>query len=896
AQQAATRNRGKTIVNSLQPIYDQEPSMVAKDDETSKDKEIDKLMALISLPFKKIYKPTNNNLRTSINTSHANQDNSPRINRSAGYKNQRIGNVVGAREAVGSTVVSPDAADSGPIFDDEPLQKVLTDNHYNVFAIESAHPEQSKPVHDTYPIEQDAQIIIINSLDMNYDREEIDQNDDDNDLAKEHEVTNLQCDYLELLEKCERLETELLKTKMMSKSFESVQKHAINLEVEDLKAQLQDKGIVISELKKLIEKLKEKSVDTKFEKSSVIRQPNAFKSQRPSVLGKPTTFSNCFTLPPNKKSILKNTKVLAPGMYKLHTDHNQTRTSQLPQDSRKTNKHVSFSTGLIPTTSVSRPQLKSNQIGDRVMRNNSQGKKVLNAKTLNVKSIFAMCDKCVLIDKHAMCVLHSVDKPIKKTLIEIFLFIIDSGCSKHMTGNLKLLINFVEKFLGTVEFGNDQIAPILGYGDLVQGAVTIKRVYYVEGLNHILFSVGQFHDADLEVAFRKSTCYIRDLKGNDLLTVINKCLSGKSTGYDSLRLSQAQILWGMYHKKNVDFAYLLWEDYVYQVKHKDAKKSNEMYYPRFIKVIINFFMTKDPSIPRRNKVNWHYVRDDQMFTMIKLVSRHQNTQQFGAMLPVELTNEDIRNSATYKEYYAIISGATPPKTKASVRKTQSSSNTTIPPPMAIGTRLSTSAKGKQPANSSKAKGLYVLSEVALTEAEQPQKEAYNKLISLKLVDLVQMKELILYQGNDDESHGMNFGGDEGPDAADDDEELYRDVNINLEGRDSSSVSSQFVTSMLNPSPDASIDSLFESTHRVDVPVSTTVVPLLMTAPTLPPLSIPIMSQFAEAVSSIPGIVDRYIDHWMNEAVKLAVQSQSDRLREEAQAKNEYFLNKLDENI
>nr|GFC53531.1 integrase, catalytic region, zinc finger, CCHC-type, peptidase aspartic, catalytic [Tanacetum cinerariifolium] len=66
--------------------------------------------------------------------------------------------------------------------------------------------------------------------------------------------------------------------------------------------------------------------------------------------------------------------------------------------------------------------------------------------------------------------------------------------------------------------GNDQIAQILGYGDLVQGAVTIKRVYYVEGLNHNLFSVSQFCDADLEVAFRKSTCYIRVLKGNDLLT------------------------------------------------------------------------------------------------------------------------------------------------------------------------------------------------------------------------------------------------------------------------------------------------------------------------------------------------------------------------------------------
>nr|GEZ39596.1 ribonuclease H-like domain-containing protein [Tanacetum cinerariifolium] len=102
---AIERNRGKSIVNSPQPIYDQEPSMVNEDDETSKDKEIDKLMALISLSFKKIYKPTNNNLRTSSNISRANQDNSPRINRNAGYENQRIGNVAGARENVGSSVV-----------------------------------------------------------------------------------------------------------------------------------------------------------------------------------------------------------------------------------------------------------------------------------------------------------------------------------------------------------------------------------------------------------------------------------------------------------------------------------------------------------------------------------------------------------------------------------------------------------------------------------------------------------------------------------------------------------------------------------------------------------------------------------------------------------------------
>ncbi|GJY08627.1 retrovirus-related pol polyprotein from transposon TNT 1-94 [Tanacetum coccineum] len=94
-----------------------------------------------------------------------------------------------------------------------------------------------------------------------------------------------------------------------------------------------------------------------------------------------------------------------------------------------------------------------------------------------------------------------------------------SGMHKAHDGQSQVLCNFVEKFLGTVRFGNDQFALILGYGDLNQGNITIKRVYYVEGLNHNLFSVGQFCDADLEVAFRKSTCFVRDLQGNDLLTV-----------------------------------------------------------------------------------------------------------------------------------------------------------------------------------------------------------------------------------------------------------------------------------------------------------------------------------------------------------------------------------------
>nr|GFB57321.1 hypothetical protein [Tanacetum cinerariifolium] len=166
--------------------------------------------------------------------------------------------------------------------------------------------------------------------------------------------------------------------------------------------------------------------------------------------------------------------------------------------------------------------------------------------------------------------------------------------------------------------------------------------------------------------------YLTDVNVNKLYqpwrsfaSVINKCLTGKSSGVDSFRLSQAQILWGLYHRSNVDYACLIWEDFVYQVEHKNQKRSNEMCYPRFTKVIIDYFITRKPSIPRRNKINWHYVRDDILFTTIKVAA---------------------------------------PKPKASARKKKgdSASSTTPPTPTPTTTdvsapRLSATAKGKLPA-------------------------------------------------------------------------------------------------------------------------------------------------------------------------------------------------------
>ncbi|GJS40660.1 hypothetical protein Tco_0565703 [Tanacetum coccineum] len=276
SQQAATRNRVKAIVNSPPPTYDQEPEMVAENDALSIEKEIDKLMALISLSFKKIYKPTNNNLRTSSNTSRANQDKTPRINRGTGYDNQRSVNVARARENVAYhkekmllckqeeagfqlnteqanwrddtddeledqeleahylymaqiQEVTPDAVDnSGPIFDTEPLQKVQKYNdNYNVFANDRENPEQRESVNDTYMEEQGDTNIIINSLDMSTNEETIDQDDDD--LAKEHDL---------LASLIEKLKCEIDDSKNRNKFLESSNKILIDKlkgEIEDFK-------------------------------------------------------------------------------------------------------------------------------------------------------------------------------------------------------------------------------------------------------------------------------------------------------------------------------------------------------------------------------------------------------------------------------------------------------------------------------------------------------------------------------------------------------------------------------------------------------------------------------------------------------------------------------------
>nr|GEU96151.1 retrovirus-related Pol polyprotein from transposon TNT 1-94 [Tanacetum cinerariifolium] len=198
---------------------------------------------------------------------------------------------------------------------------------------------------------------------------------------------------------------------------------------------------------------------------------------------------------------LSKKNVIAPGMFKI--DPSQTprvdlvpnkqssasiRTNSITNSQRhvivkenvSSNMATASSTGLVHTTRTRRPHPKGNT-------------------------------------RNAMVPSVSKSSEVKKIVVQICLWCVDSGCSKHMTRNIKLLINFVWKFLGTIRFRNDHIAAILGYGDLKWENITITRVYFVKGLGHNLFLVGQFCDADLEVAFRRNTCFIRDLDGVDLL-------------------------------------------------------------------------------------------------------------------------------------------------------------------------------------------------------------------------------------------------------------------------------------------------------------------------------------------------------------------------------------------
>ncbi|GJZ82536.1 retrovirus-related pol polyprotein from transposon TNT 1-94 [Tanacetum coccineum] len=230
----------------------------------------------------------------------------------------------------------------------------------------------------------------------------------------------------------------------------------------------------------------------------------------------------------------KNNKPYVDASRMKQTIEIITQKHAVKQNIQKTDNTMLPSIGRVSSINASGSKPKSNTKNDRIPQPSSRSKKnkveahhrkfkssanknnhVLdcNANVKNVAlsknsdTICLSCNECLFSANHDACV-----------IVEIVLWYLDSGRSKHMTGHRDKLINFVSKFIRTVHFGNDHFAAIMGYGDLKIGNILISRVYYVEGLGHNLFLVGQFCDSDLELAFRKHTCFVGNLEGVNILS------------------------------------------------------------------------------------------------------------------------------------------------------------------------------------------------------------------------------------------------------------------------------------------------------------------------------------------------------------------------------------------
>ncbi|GJW05458.1 hypothetical protein Tco_1564314 [Tanacetum coccineum] len=430
-----------------------------------------------------------------------------------------------------------------------------------------------------------------------------------------------------------------------------------------------------------------------------------------------------------------------------------------------------------------------------------------------------------------------------------------------------------------------------------------------------------------------------------------------------------------------------------------------MYYPRFTKVIVDYFMAKDQAIPRRNKMFWHYARDDFMFITVRVISKHQDTQVHGAILPQHLTNQAMLEFEAYMTYRAYATGEKTPKPKSTKKKVNSEpSPKTKPTQASKGKRIKTSTKGdkaakiKQSAIKSKGDGVDIQSKVL--DEQQHTISGTNEGAGDKpeVPDVPKYRSeseeesWTFSQGEDDEENDEHDSEDDNDEhdsenendddqenmirkkkkktkKVNDDDEVSSDQKVSTppdyelteeqenqedddvmggeqedeEDEELSSVSTDLVSKLINLTPDIGIDSILNPNVKSNIPVNvsvsvTTETPSFDT--TIPQTPIPIIqpqqqthdstttttlpeipnfaslfgferrvslletelselkqtNQFAEAVSSIPGIVDNYLASKMKHVVNVVVQLQSNKLREEAQAENDKFLKQIDSNI
>ncbi|KAJ9566365.1 hypothetical protein OSB04_002331 [Centaurea solstitialis] len=193
--------------------------------------------------------------------------------------------------------------------------------------------------------------------------------------------------------------------------------------------------------------------------------------------------------------------------------------------SRKQVSSMQFSSSFVtPTNRRSRFSFNKNHVPS----NNSS----INKKATMISSNFQHLDETHTMSNTASTLHSSVSNflPFRKFIVRQGIkyfwdpisrashkWYLDSGCSKHMTGRKEILSNYKEEYGGSVKFGNNELAPVVGQGDIVCKDITIQNVAHVVGLNHNLFSIGKFCDKDLEVYFKKRRCVVRTEEGKELL-------------------------------------------------------------------------------------------------------------------------------------------------------------------------------------------------------------------------------------------------------------------------------------------------------------------------------------------------------------------------------------------
>ncbi|GKB89998.1 retrovirus-related pol polyprotein from transposon TNT 1-94, partial [Tanacetum coccineum] len=493
-----------------------------------RDKDMQKNLTLITKYFKKIYKPTNNNLRTSLNSRNKNVDTSLRYtndNQIRQFGNQRTVTVVGARETVCSQELS--TADSGT--DTKPLEQddsnvtpdspdmcdndIQTDQNVEDERVALANlkldVDENKKIqnqlkkantslahelkecksilaetnqawvkhskdHFRAPTAHDMEILIKTCL-MPLALKT--QNDSFTFVHELKQEMHADLKYIESLKKeIDKLESDKAQ---FSNMYDMLLQECVSNDVmcsylhslSDLDAHTELQCLYLHKVKECVCLTQKLSKQTEFfVKPSVVRQLNVQRIPKPSVLGKPTPFSDSLekkkfsktksvpktnvseglskpvttqNLLQTARQAVRNKNVIKPGMYQIDTRTTQTRAPQFPQTYRNTNPRASTSTGVTHRTNVSRPPPRSNQMKDNVMLNTSQLKfkktevedhhrissisnktksvtacnDSLKSRTSNVNVVYATCGKCVFNLNHDACVykfLNDVNTRTKK--------------------------------------------------------------------------------------------------------------------------------------------------------------------------------------------------------------------------------------------------------------------------------------------------------------------------------------------------------------------------------------------------------------------------------------------------------------------------------------------------